>query len=237
MSEFRNKAVVITGAAGNLGRAVAQVFAARGSHLALLDLDSAGIAGTVAACDGQASAKAFPTDLIDRAAVEGTIDAVLGEYGRIDVLANIAGGFAMGPLIQDTEDRDWDFMMDLNARSVFNTCRRVIPNMLDNGGGRIVNVSARAAEQGKGRMGPYCASKAAVLTFTESLAAENKFNNINVNCILPGTIDTPQNREAMPDADFGKWVPPAALADVVMFLASDAARCVTGAAIPVYGQS
>ena len=237
MSEFRNKAVVITGAAGNLGRAVAQVFAARGSHLALLDLDSAGIAGTVAACDGQASAKAFPTDLIDRAAVEGTIDAVLGEYGRIDVLANIAGGFAMGPLIQDTEDRDWDFMMDLNARSVFNTCRRVIPNMLDNGGGRIVNVSARAAEQGKGRMGPYCASKAAVLTFTESLAAENKFNNINANCILPGTIDTPQNREAMPDADFGKWVPPAALADVVMFLASDAARCVTGAAIPVYGQS
>jgi len=237
MSEFRNKAVVITGAAGNLGRAVSQVFAARGSHLALLDLDPAGIAGTVAACDGQASAKAFPTDLIDRAAVEGTIDAVLGEYGRIDVLANIAGGFAMGPLIQDTEDRDWDFMMDLNARSVFNTCRRVIPNMLDNGGGRIVNVSARAAEQGKGRMGPYCASKAAVLTFTESLAAENKFNNINVNCILPGTIDTPQNREAMPDADFGNWVPPAALADVVMFLASDAARCVTGAAIPVYGQS
>jgi NAD(P)-dependent dehydrogenase (short-subunit alcohol dehydrogenase family) len=127
--------------------------------------------------------------------------------------------------------------MDLNARSVFNTCRRVIPNMLDNGGGRIVNVSARAAEQGKGRMGPYCASKAAVLTLTESLAAENKFNNININCILPGTIDTPQNREAMPDADFGKWVPPAALADVVMFLASDAARCVTGAAIPVYGQS
>ena len=237
MSEFRQKAVVITGAAGNLGRAVAQAFAAHGSHLALLDLDPAGIVGTVGACEGQASAKAFPTDLIDRAAVERTIDAVLGEYGRIDVLANIAGGFAMGPLIQDTEDRDWDFMMDLNARSVFNTCRRVIPNMLDNGGGRIINVSARAAEQGKGRMGPYCASKAAVLTLTESLAAENKFNSINVNCILPGTIDTPQNREAMPDADFGKWVPPAALADVVMFLASDAARCVTGAAIPVYGQS
>ena len=237
MSEFRQKAVLVTGAAGNLGRAVARVFAAQGSHLALLDLDPAGIAETVAACEGQASAKAFPADLIDRAAVNRTIDAVLREYGKIDILANIAGGFAMGPLIQDTEDRDWDFMMDLNARSVFNTCRRVIPNMLDNGGGRIVNVSARAAEQGKGRMGPYCASKAAVLTLTESLAAENKFNSINVNCILPGTIDTPQNREAMPDADFGKWVPPAALADVVMFLASDAARCVTGAAIPVYGQS
>jgi NAD(P)-dependent dehydrogenase (short-subunit alcohol dehydrogenase family) len=237
MSEFTQSVVVVTGAAGNLGRAVAQLFAARGAHLALLDLDAERIDGTLAACEGQASARAFPTDLIDRNAVEHTIDAVLGEFGRIDVLANIAGGFAMGPLVQDTEDRDWDLMMDLNVRSVFNTCRRVIPAMLRNGGGRIVNVSARAAQQGKGRMGPYCASKAAVLTLTESLAAENKLNNINVNCILPGTIDTPQNRESMPDADFGRWVPPAALADVVAFLASDAARCVTGAAIPVYGQS
>lgn len=237
MSEFTQSVVMVTGAAGNLGRAVAQLFAVRGAHLALLDLDAERIAGTLAACEGQASARAFPTDLIDRNAVEHTVDEVLSEFGRIDVLANIAGGFAMGPLIQDTEDRDWDLMMDLNARSVFNTCRRVIPAMLQNGGGRVINVSARAAQQGKGRMGPYCASKAAVLTLTESLAAENKFNNINVNCILPGTIDTPQNRQSMPDADFSQWVPPAALADVVAFLASDAARCVTGAAIPVYGQS
>jgi NAD(P)-dependent dehydrogenase (short-subunit alcohol dehydrogenase family) len=177
------------------------------------------------------------TDLIDPVAVETSINEVLAAYRRIDVLANIAGGFHMGPLIQDTGDRDWDFMMNLNARSVFNTCRRVIPVMLEHGGGRIINVSARAAEQGKGRMGPYCASKAAVLTLTESLAAENKFSGINVNCILPGTIDTPQNRAAMPDTEFSRWVPPAALADVVMFLASRAARCVTGASIPVYGQS
>ena len=237
MNEFTQSVVVVTGAAGNLGRAVAQVFAVRGAQLALLDLDAERIAGTLAACEGQASARAFPADLIDRNAVEHTIDEVLTEFGRIDVLANIAGGFAMGPLIQDTGDRDWDLMMDLNARSVFNTCRRVIPAMLQNGGGRVINVSARAAQQAKGRMGPYCASKAAVLTLTESLAAENKFNNINVNCILPGTIDTPQNRQAMPDADFSQWVPPAALAEVVAFLASDAARCVTGAASPVYGQS
>lgn len=237
MSEFKNAVIVITGAAGNLGRAVAQTFARDGAQLALLDRDAERIGETIAACQGQTSAQPFATDLIDPAAVNATIDAVLETFGRIDVLANIAGGFSMGPLIQDTADREWDFMMDLNARSVFNTCRRVIPAMLGNGGGRIVNVSARAAEQGKGRMGPYCASKAAVLTLTESLAAENKFSNINVNCILPGTIDTPQNRAAMPDAEFAKWVPPAALADVVRFLASDAARCITGAAIPVYGQS
>lgn len=237
MSEFHNAVILITGAAGNLGRAVAQAFAAQGAHLALLDLHSEGIEATMASCRGQASARAFPSNLIDAPTVDATVDAVLAAFGRIDVLANIAGGFTMGPLIQDTEDKDWDFMMDLNVRSVFHTCRRVIPAMLDNGGGRIVNVSARAAEQGKGRMGPYCASKAAVRTLTESLAAENKFDNINVNCILPGTIDTPQNRQAMPDADFSTWVPPAALADVVMFLASDAARCVSGAAIPVYGKS
>jgi NAD(P)-dependent dehydrogenase (short-subunit alcohol dehydrogenase family) len=237
MSEFEETVIVITGAAGNLGRAVAVAFAAEGAHLALLDRNVEGIEKTIAECRGQASAKAFATDLIEAAAVNATIDAVLETFGRIDVLANIAGGFTMGPLIQDTQDRDWDFMMNLNARTVFNTCRQVIPAMLQNGGGRIVNVSARAAEQGKGRMGPYCASKAAVLTLTESLAAENRFDNITVNCILPGTIDTPQNRESMPDADFSKWVPPSALADVIKFLASKAARCVTGAAIPVYGQS
>jgi NAD(P)-dependent dehydrogenase (short-subunit alcohol dehydrogenase family) len=237
MSEFEKAVVVITGAAGNLGRAVAQTFAAEGAHLALLDLNEAGIASTIEACEGQASAKAYATNLIEPAVIDATLGQVLADLGRIDVLANIAGGFTMGPLIQDTDDRDWDFMMNLNARSVFNTCRRVIPAMLQHGGGRIINVSARAIEHGKGRMGPYCASKAAVKTLTESLAAENKFDNINVNCILPGTIDTPQNREAMPDADFSHWVPPEALADVVRFLASDAARCVTGAAIPVYGRS
>jgi NAD(P)-dependent dehydrogenase (short-subunit alcohol dehydrogenase family) len=237
VSEFKQAVIVITGAAGNLGRAVARGFAAEGAHLALLDRDEAGIAGTIAACEGQTSAHAFVTDLIDPEAVDATIAGVLAAFGKIDVLANIAGGFSMGPLIQDTGDEAWDFMMNLNARTVFNTCRRVIPAMLAQGGGRIVNVSARAATQGKGRMGPYCASKAAVLTLTESLAAENRFNGINVNCILPGTIDTPQNRADMPEADFTHWVPPAALADVVRFLASQAARCVTGAAIPVYGQS
>lgn len=237
MSEFSENVIVITGAGGNLGRAVAQAFARHGAHLALLDRNLEGVEKTIAACEGQASARAFEVDLIDPGSVNGVIGEVIDAFGRIDVLANIAGGFTMGPMIQDTIDKDWDFMMNLNARSVFNTCRRTIPAMLDNGHGRIVNVSARAAEKGKGRMGPYCASKAAVITLTESLAAENRFDNITVNCILPGTIDTPQNRDDMPDADFSKWVPPAALADVVVFLASDAARCVTGAAVPVYGQS
>jgi NAD(P)-dependent dehydrogenase (short-subunit alcohol dehydrogenase family) len=237
MEQSTQRVVLITGAGGNLGRAVASTFAAAGARLALLDRNAGAIGDTIGACSGQAEAKAFATDLIDPAAVASSVNAVLDHFGRIDVLANIAGGFTMGPLLQDTSDRDWDFMLDLNARSVFNTCRCVIPHMLAQGGGRIVNVSARAATQGKGRMAPYCASKAAVITLTESLAAENRHSGINVNCILPGTIDTPQNRADMPDADFSHWVPPAALADVVFFLASEGARCINGAAIPVYGRS
>jgi NAD(P)-dependent dehydrogenase (short-subunit alcohol dehydrogenase family) len=234
---MKDRVVIITGAAGNLGHAVAQAFAAEGATLALLDLNEESLAAGMQQLPVGTQAKAFSVNLLEANSVNHCIQEIINEYGKIDVLANIAGGFAMGPLVQNTPDKDWDFMLNLNARSVFYTCRASIPHMLENGGGRIINVSARAANEGKGRMGPYCASKAAVKTLTESLAAENKFDNINVNCILPGTIDTPQNRNDMPDADFDKWVPPAALADVVLFLASDAARCVTGAAIPVYGQS
>ena len=235
--EFKDKVVVITGAAGNLGRAVAQAFAARDARIAMLDLNVQGIQAVIEELPEGTDARPFEVNLLESESVNQTFAKVIAQFGRIDILANIAGGFTMGPLIQDTDDRTWDFMMNLNARSVFFTCRAAIPNMLENGWGRIINVSARAALEGKGRMGPYCASKAAVKTLTESLAAENKFDNINVNCILPGTIDTPQNREAMPEANFDNWVPPAALADVVLFLASEAARCVTGAAIPVYGKS
>jgi NAD(P)-dependent dehydrogenase (short-subunit alcohol dehydrogenase family) len=128
-------------------------------------------------------------------------------------------------------------MMDLNARTVFNCCRAVVPHLLSAGGGRIVNVSARAALRGVGTMGPYCASKAAVITLTEALSEELKDSGINVNCILPGTVDTPQNRTSMPDQDHARWVPLDALADVILFLSSDAARAVTGAAVPVYGRS
>jgi NAD(P)-dependent dehydrogenase (short-subunit alcohol dehydrogenase family) len=179
----------------------------------------------------------FAANLIKPDSVADMAERVYAHFGRIDILANIAGGFTMGPPVHETEDRDWDFMMDLNARTVFNTARAIVPRMLEQGEGKIVNVSARAATQGKGHMAPYCASKAAVITLTESLAAEHKDDGINVNCILPGTVDTPQNREAMPTQDHARWVPPAALADVILFLASDAARHVTGAAIPVYGRT
>ena len=234
MHDFSGKVVVVTGAAGNLGRAVAAAFEAAGAKLALLDR-SEEVLGNVY---GEGPTRLpVPTDLTDEASVASAVDGIVRHYGRIDVLANIAGGFRMGPPVHETPVRDWDVMMDLNARSVFLMARAIIPHMLASGGGRIVSVSARAAVQPKGHMAPYCASKAAVITLTESLAAEHRSDGITVNCVLPGTIDTPQNRADMPEADWGKWVPPADLAGVILFLASDVARAVNGAAIPVYGQS
>lgn len=237
MNEFNNRVVLITGAAGNLGRSAAETFVSKGASLALLDRDEGGLQATRDALPAGANVNLYPTDLIDPDSVAASVKKIQADMNHIHVLANIAGGFTMGPMLHETQDKDWDFMFNLNARSVFNTCRAIIPGMLTQGGGRIVNVSARAAREGKAKMAPYCASKAAVITLTESLAAEHKANNINVNCILPGTVDTPQNRADMPDADYSKWVAPAALADVIAFLASDAARAVTGAAVPVYGQS
>jgi NAD(P)-dependent dehydrogenase (short-subunit alcohol dehydrogenase family) len=237
MNEFKNRVVLITGAAGNLGRSAAEIFAAKGASLALVDRNESGLQETRDALPADATVNLYPTDLINPDSVASSVEKILADMNHIHVLANIAGGFTMGPMLHETQDKDWDFMFNLNARSVFNTCRAVIPGMLTQGDGRIVNVSARAAREGKAKMAPYCASKAAVITLTESLAAEHKFDNINVNCILPGTVDTPQNRADMPDADYSKWVAPAALADVIAFLASDAARAVTGAAVPVYGQS
>jgi NAD(P)-dependent dehydrogenase (short-subunit alcohol dehydrogenase family) len=231
------KVVIITGAAGNLGRAVAQAFAGQGARLALVDVDPQSLESARQELPADCVCATFAADLMDAQSVEDMAAAVVAQLGRVDVLANIAGGFTMGPAIHETPDQDWDFMLNLNARTVFYCCRAVVPRMLATGGGRIVNVSARAATHGVGHMGPYCASKAAVITLTESLAGELKDQGINVNCVLPGTLDTPQNRAAMPDQDFSRWVPLKALADVFLFLASDAARAITGAAIPVYGRS
>ncbi len=237
MQSIKGKVAVVTGAVGNLGRAVTAAFAAQGARVALVDLDATALEAARNELSPETDAAVFAADLIEPSSVADMVERVSAHFGRIDILANIAGGFTMGPPVHETEDRDWNFMLDLNARTVFNACRSVVPHMLSQGGGKIVNVSARAATEGKGHMAPYCVSKAAVITLTQSLASEHKNDGINVNCILPGTIDTPQNRAAMPGQDFATWVPPAALADVVVFLASDAARCVTGAAVPVYGRS
>lgn len=237
MTDLLGKVALITGAGGNLGRTVAEQFHMAGAKLVLVDLNKEQLQRLYTEWRDPSQTLLVSADLSDEQSVQSMVEQAISGLGQIDILANIAGGFTMGPAIHETPVKDWDFMLDINARTTFLTSRAVIPVMLKQGGGRIISVSARAAKEGKAKMGPYCVSKAAVIKITESLAAEHKFNNINVNCILPGTIDTPQNRTDMPDADHSKWVPTKDLADVILFLASDQARSVNGAAIPVYGKS
>jgi NAD(P)-dependent dehydrogenase (short-subunit alcohol dehydrogenase family) len=203
----------------------------------MLDISADRLAGAKEQLTVGAAVETVPVDLLSAVDVARATAEIKARYGRVDILANVAGGFTMGPPLHETADEDWDRMLDLNLRSVFYCCRAVVPTMLEQGEGVIINVSARAALSPKGHMGPYCASKAGVVALTESLSQEHKDAGIRVNCILPGTVDTPENRSAMPGQDHERWVPTAALADVMVFLASSAARCVTGAAIPVYGRS
>jgi NAD(P)-dependent dehydrogenase (short-subunit alcohol dehydrogenase family) len=165
------------------------------------------------------------------------VDQAVQRFKRIDVLCNLAGAFRMGSPVHETADKDWNFLFDVNARTVLNTARAVVPLMLKAGGGKIVNVGAYAAQKGAAQMGAYIASKSAVIRLTETRAAELRSHNINVNCVLPTIIDTPENRAAMPDADPKRWVAPQDLARVILFLASDAARAIHGAALPVTGLS
>lgn len=237
MAQDNDHVALVTGAAGNLGRALCDTLARQGGKLAMLDISSEALVKARAQLPDAIEVELLPTDLLQPADVERSVSAVHARFGRIDLLANVAGGFTMGPALHETTDASWEQMLDLNLRTVFHCCRSVVPVMLEQAQGSIVNVSARAALSPKGHMGPYCAAKAGVIALTESLALEHKEHGIRVNAILPGTVDTPENRAAMPDQDHRRWVPPDALADVILFLASDAARCVTGAAIPVYGRS
>ena len=220
MSNFEGQSVVVTGAAGALGRGVAEAFAAAGAEVTGIDI-----------IDFDAPFNTLVADLIDPAGARAAVDQI----GAIDVLANIAGGFAMGDSVADTSDETWDFMFNLNARTVLNMARAVVPGMRERKRGKIVNIGARAGLRGAGVMGAYSASKSVVIRLTESMADELKADGINVNCILPSIIDTDRNRADMPDADFGTWVTPAAMAQVVMFLASPAADPIHGAALPVEG--
>lgn len=238
MSDFINKIVMITGATGNLGKATTQAFSSRGARLALIALDASRIHEAFPEMmENEPKPLGLSVDLTSEEQVDTAVHKIIDEFGHIDILINIAGGYKGGIAIHETSSEDLDLLMNLNLRTTFNTSKAVIKHMLDQGSGTIINVAARAGISGVARMGAYSASKSAVMRLTESMAAELKHKGIRVNAILPGTIDTPQNREDMPDADFSRWVEPAAIADVIIFLASDQARAITGASIPVYGRS
>jgi NAD(P)-dependent dehydrogenase (short-subunit alcohol dehydrogenase family) len=238
MFDFTNQVVMISGAVGNLGQVVARSFQACGAKLALVDRGEDRLKETFPDLVNSADYLLVNcADLMDEGAVEESVAESLQHFSRIDVLVNTVGGFRAGSPLHETPIETWDFLHNLNARSVFIACKKVIPHMLKQGSGKIINLAARPGLEGQAGMAAYSASKAAVFRLTESMAKELKDQGINVNCIIPGTIDTSANRGANPDADFSTWVTPESLSDVIQFLASTAARDIHGAAVPVYGKS
>lgn len=237
--ELHGKVVLITGAGGNLGRAVAQRFHAEGSRLALIDRNTE----TLQACLTELGFAEGDTllgavDLTQKQAVEDFITQAVEKFGKVDVLVNVAGGFRFSGLVHESNPEDLDFLFQINVKTAYLMSAAAAKRMVDAGvAGRIINVGARAALAGAAGIAAYTATKAAVLRLTESMAAELLDKKITVNAVLPSTIDTPQNRQSMPKADFSKWVAPESIADVIAFLASDSARDISGAAIPVYGQA
>jgi 3-oxoacyl-[acyl-carrier protein] reductase len=222
------KVIVVTGALGALGKVVAEVALARGARVAGVDYGTSQIAATPDRIEFGG------VDLSDPAQAKKAIDAVASHFGRLDALVNIAGGFAY-ETVAEGDPKTWQRMYALNVLTALNTSRSAIPHLAVSASARIVNVGAMGALQAGSGMGAYAASKAGVHRLTEALAAEWK-GKITVNAVLPSTIDTAANRASMPKADFGKWVTPQELADVILFLVSDAASAVTGALLPVSGR-
>ncbi len=222
------KIVVVTGASGALGKVVAEMALGRGARVAGVDHAASQIETTANRIE------LGGVDLTDAAQAKKAIDAAAAHFGRLDALINIAGGFAF-EAVAEGDPKTWQRMYALNVLTALNASQAAIPHLAGSVAPRIINVGAMGALQAGAGMGAYAASKAAVHRLTEALAAEWK-GKITVNAVLPSTIDTPANRASMPKADFKKWVTPQELAEVMLFLLSDAASAVTGALLPVNGR-
>ncbi len=235
MTDFSGRTVMVTGAAGNLGQVVARRFAGLGARLALIGRSAERLAA-VHGTDGP-DRMLVEVDLVDRAASERAVAAIGERLGGPHIVCAIAGGFHMGEPVHETPEADWRGLIDLNVATLINTAHAAVPPMLAAGSGKIVTIAAGAAQHGTAGMGAYSAAKSAVIRLTEAMAQELRRGGINVNCILPSIIDTPENRTAMPKADPGRWVTPDEIADLVVFLSSPQSAAIHGAAIPITGLS
>ena len=235
--DVSDRVVLVTGASGNLGRAIVEAFYAGGCRIVAVDYATERMTAMFAKlADSPDAYLAEGVDVTDPNQTQELVRASLDRFGRIDILVNIVGGYQAGTPVHETPLETWDYMMNLNARSAFIVSKAVIPHMLSQGGGRIINIASSAALKGSANSAAYSAAKSAVARLTESMSAEYKRQGITVNAIIPGTIDTPENREAMPSADYSLWVAPQALARVILFLASEDASPISGALLPVYGK-
>ncbi|MBR0728212.1 SDR family oxidoreductase [Bradyrhizobium japonicum] len=225
---MQGKVLIVTGALGALGKVVTETALARGARVAGIDHAPSQVSATPERIE------IGGVDLSDPAQAKTAVEAAAKHFGRLDAVINIAGGFAFES-VGDGDIKTWQRLYALNVLTALNTSRAALPHLAASGTGRIVNIGATGALQAGSGMGPYAASKAGVHRLTEALANEWK-GKVTVNAVLPSIIDTKANRADMPKADFSKWVTPQELAEVILFLASDAASGVTGALIPVGGR-
>lgn len=226
-----DKIVLVTGANGGLGSSVTRAF-----------LDSgATVIGTSPSIDqstfGDRNFVALAADISNGQVAKMLIDQVVGRFGKLDVLAHTVGGFAGGQSVAATDDATFQRMLDLNLRATFYILRAAIPALRQMGDGRIIAIGSRQALEPSANVGAYSASKAAMVSLVQTVAIENRDAGLRANVLLPGTMDTPGNRKAMPGADFSKWVQPASVASLMLWLAGDGGKDMNGAVIPVYGPS
>ncbi len=237
-AKFDGKVVLVAGGTGGLGHAVSLAFLKEDAAVAVTyrkqeELDAL----KIAAGKNGSRLEGHAVDATDEAAVRQLVEKIIGKYHRLDAMVNTVGGYAGGAKLWELETKVFDQMLALNLRAGYALSRAAVRAMLKEGHGAIVNVAAKAAVDHAAGAAAYAASKAAAVAMLDSLAAETKGSGVRVNTILPSIIDTDANRKTMPKADFAKWPKPEDIARVILFLCSDDARVIHGAAIPVYGDS
>ncbi len=233
MDSATSRVVVVSGGAGGVGLAVTQAFAGQGDRVFIVEREQARV-NCAAHLNDQV--RFVPTDVTDEISVSATCAAIQAQGGRLDVLVNVVGGYQAGQPIHELDASTWDFMMQLNLKSAFLMSKHAARLMIPRQWGRIINFSARAARDTAANAGAYAVSKAGVLALTEVQAKELLAFHITVNAVLPSIVDTPANRQAMPEADFDRWPKADEVAHVVRFLASEDAALISGVGIPVYGR-
>lgn len=226
---MKNKVVLVTGANGGLGSHVTQAFLAAGARVA-------GTSRKIQQAEfAAANFAAIPAEISSLKTAQALVNEVVTRFGRLDVLAHTVGGFAGGQSVAETDDNTFQQMLEVNLYATFHLLRAAIPVLRKSGQGRIIAIGSRAALEPGASVGAYSASKAAMVSLIKTVAAENSDAGITATVLLPGTIDTPANRKSMPGADFSKWVQPANIASLMVFLAGQAGKEMNGAVIPVYG--
>ena len=226
---MKDKVVLVTGANGGLGSYITRAFLDTGATVvgSSRKIEQSDFAGD--------NFVAISAELSDRQSANALIERLVQRFGKLDVLAHTVGGFAGGQSVAQTDEATFQHMLDLNLNSLFHILRAAIPVLRKSGNGRIIAIGSRAAVEPGAGLSAYSASKAAMVSLMKTVALENGDVGITANVILPGTMDTAANRKAMPGADFSKWVQPANVSSLVVWLAGDAAKEISGAAIPIYG--